>query len=334
MTVFACDAELTARGIDTKVVFLVFNDTLWAPLHETLQNPDRFVMLIAPITRRYDKTYDQLDVTKEYPVPPYEKNKTVEPDDLESFLGFYKSWQSKKGFENLDAAVYDYHLIWPHLRDPGYYAVSQILFRDMQALHKVGWNGMVSCQVTRCAFPTNLPMQMMADALWDETCDFEIMSSRYFDDAFGADGPAVKAYMKAISDHMDPEFPSRYPASPEGKAKKVFDPETRIASMLRLKALVEEFGAVIEGNLRKPLPAAQRKSWEYLIDHKDYVNALADTVIAGVSESEEVLASRIDGVRDWLLMKEPELHKVMDARVAANNMDWIYKQNVKVLMHE
>ena len=32
---------------------------------------------------------------------------------------------------------------------------------------------MVSCQLTRAAFPTGLPMQMMADALWDKECDFE-----------------------------------------------------------------------------------------------------------------------------------------------------------------
>jgi len=43
------DAELTARQLPTKVVFIAYTDTIWAPETERLQNPDRFSLLFAPM---------------------------------------------------------------------------------------------------------------------------------------------------------------------------------------------------------------------------------------------------------------------------------------------
>ena len=51
-----------------------------------------------------------------------------------------------------DGFDYDYHLMWDHLRDPGYVTSTKILFDDMQNLDKIGLNGMISCQLTRSAF--------------------------------------------------------------------------------------------------------------------------------------------------------------------------------------
>ena len=63
---------------------------------------------------------------------------------------------------------FDYHFMWDHFLDPGYYEMARILFRDMQGLHKVGLNGMMSCQTQRSFLPTGFGMAAMAAALWDE----------------------------------------------------------------------------------------------------------------------------------------------------------------------
>ena len=63
--------------------------------------------------------------------------------------------------------------MWAHMADPGYERCAKNLFQDMKDLHKIGIEGMVSCQIQRTFFPTALPFNMMAAALWDENCDFE-----------------------------------------------------------------------------------------------------------------------------------------------------------------
>ena len=47
------DAELTRRGLDTRIVCICYYDTLCAPETEVLNNPERFSLLVAPITRTY-----------------------------------------------------------------------------------------------------------------------------------------------------------------------------------------------------------------------------------------------------------------------------------------
>ena len=152
--------------------------------------------------------------------------------------------------------------------------------------------------------------------------------------AFGPDGEAVKAYTKTISNLVEPDFPNRFPSSAQAQTQKPFDPDARIANMLRLKALTEEFGTVIARNLKRALPVGQRRSWEYLNIHRDYIFMVTDIVLAGVSESLEVLDKRIDDVRNWALLHEPELHRIMDPRTLCNNLNWIYRENVKASMHE
>ena len=328
------DEKLTARGLDTKVVFGVCKETLWHPIRERLRNPERFVMMLAPISRPYSELYDEVQLSEDWEAPVYIRNKTELPEDLRTYCQFLKGWRDIDCFGRTDGVVYDYHLIWAHVRDPGYYVISKNLFRDMQALHKHGLNGMISCQVNGCGFPTNLPMQMMADALWDKNCDFEEMSSRYYASAFGPDGEAVKAYTSTISRLFDPDFPNRFPAPGKAQVRKPFDPEARTANMNRVKALAEEFGAVIARTLKRSLPDAQRRSWEYLNVHRDYIFKAADMVLAGVSGSMEVLDRRIEETKDWLLLQELALHKILDARNVGNNLKWVFKENVKAAMYE
>ena len=52
------DAAFTAHDISGKIVFLAYVDLLWAPEQEQLANPDRFILMFAPITRSYSRSYD------------------------------------------------------------------------------------------------------------------------------------------------------------------------------------------------------------------------------------------------------------------------------------
>jgi hypothetical protein len=63
------DERLAAKGLDTRIVFICYTDTTWAPLYEKLKNTKRFSFMLAAITRTY-----QTPVPQELPdikIQPY-----------------------------------------------------------------------------------------------------------------------------------------------------------------------------------------------------------------------------------------------------------------------
>ena len=77
--------------LKTKIVFLIYEELLWAPQKEEILNPDRFVMMFAPISRTFKKSYQ---MPKELPASPaYVRNKITLPVNLEENLSFLSQWQ-------------------------------------------------------------------------------------------------------------------------------------------------------------------------------------------------------------------------------------------------
>ena len=189
------DEKMTAAGVKTRVVFLVYVDLLWAPEQGKLKNPDRFILMFAPITRSYAHSYGQ-SLSYETELPPYIRNELDMPSSLAENLAHLRNWQ--KGFAG-DGFSFDYHLWCAHMSDFGYEKCARNLFNDMQDLPKIGLDGMVSCQVQRSFFPTGLPLYMMAAALWDEKADFEEKAAEYYQAAYGSDGEKVHRILSAVS---------------------------------------------------------------------------------------------------------------------------------------
>ncbi|MBR4288844.1 MAG: DUF4838 domain-containing protein, partial [Clostridia bacterium] len=70
------DEILTAKNLDTRLVFIAYFDTLFAPLQEKIKNPKRFSLLYAPITRKYTESIDENSIfpeAKEYVRNHFEK---------------------------------------------------------------------------------------------------------------------------------------------------------------------------------------------------------------------------------------------------------------------
>lgn len=99
------DQALTRKNLSTKIVFLLYEELLWAPEKERLIHPERFVMMFAPISRTFLRSYD---IPETLPEPPkYQRNQITLPVNLEENLSFLAQWQNIfKG----DAFDYDYPL--------------------------------------------------------------------------------------------------------------------------------------------------------------------------------------------------------------------------------
>ncbi len=209
------DEKLTRERLDTKIVFLIYVDLLWAPETEVINNPDRFIIMFAPITRTYSYT---LKKGAEEIAPcrkPFVRNKLEFPSDVGTNIAYLEDW--RKSFPGT-GFIFDYHLMWDHAYDPGYMEISRTLFDDMKDLDYIGLDGMISCQLSRTGFPTGLPVYGMTRALWDKNSDFDAVADEYFVAEYGEKAGGVRDYLEKITTLFEPKYlRKRYPSEEHAK---------------------------------------------------------------------------------------------------------------------
>lgn len=192
------DERLTQEGLDTKIVFLIYLDLLWAPEKEVIQNQDRFVLLYAPIRRSYSVPLAS-DTGKDE--PPFKRNGFVPTPGAGDTLPYLRSWQ--KMFQG-DSCIFDYPLMWDFVNDPGCYKSLQIMAQDAEDYRKLGLNGMMSCQNLRVFMPNGLGMHLLGSTLWHGCANFDATADEYFAACYGKDGQTVKEFLRTLSELFDP----------------------------------------------------------------------------------------------------------------------------------
>ncbi|MEG2017991.1 MAG: DUF4838 domain-containing protein [Clostridium sp.] len=188
------DEKLTQLNLSTKIVFLLYQELLWAPLFEAFKHQERFVLMFAPISRTFEKSYKDCIISDF--TPPYTRNKITLPSSLDENLAFLKSWQEK--FDG-DSFVYDYPLGRAHYGDAGYLAISKIISDDIKTLKTLGLNGYISCQELRVSLPNALPNYIMGLTLFDCEADFDYLVDDYFAHAYSTGHLVCKDYLSKIS---------------------------------------------------------------------------------------------------------------------------------------
>ncbi len=197
------DRKLAAKKLDTKICFIIYSDLLWAPETERLENPDRFLMLFAPISRTYRKPFSP---ERTGTTAPYRRNAIVMPESVGDNLAYLRTWQAQ--FAG-DGMILDYHYMWAHHRDAGGLAIARVLYEDIHNLKRMGLNGYMSCQVQRAMFPNALGITVMARALWGSE-SFEEITQEYFQSLYGQEADRVRGYLQTLSKlthEMDLEHP-------------------------------------------------------------------------------------------------------------------------------
>ncbi len=295
----AIDARLTEEGLSTKLCFNVSRDKLWAPLETKLNNPDRFVMMYAPITRSYDLNYGQcVEGTGE--MTEFVRNGNKYPASLQDNMAYLREWQ--KSYVG-DIFLFDYHLIWAFINDPGLERCSRNVYDDIRNLRGKGIHGYQSCQVQREAWPHNLPMHMMAKTLWNDHCDYEEVSKDYFFKAFGPDGDKVRAYLAGVSEHLEMYIQKRYgdPKKPYGPFGKDYD---------GLFRLLEEFLPTIKAHVAED--NVYTTEWKMLEMHNEYVRLYAKALVQWEQENMEEAEKLMEEVYTLLQSNVEWTHPVLD----------------------
>ena len=295
------DQKMTAKGLKTRVVFLMYFDLYWPPVESKLDNPDRFVLMFAPITRTYSKSLGEAGDFDPKKLPAYQRNQNQMPRSVEENLCWLRQWQQ---FFPGDCFDYDYHYMWDHLRDTAHMSMNQVLFEDMKSMDKLGMNGMISCQNQRVWMPSGFGMAAMAAALWDRNTDYQQMADEYFAAAFGPDGSLVKDYLEELSRLMTPAYFRREIGDVSPEAAENFQ---------QVPCLTGEFVSVILDNLDRPLPKVQHQSWVYLDFHRRFTELLAATAQLLAQGNREEALNRFQRVCRYLQDHEPEIADVFDA---------------------
>lgn len=264
------DEKLTARQLSVKIVFLIYLDLLWEPVRAKLKNPERFVLTYAPIRRSYSIPMAD-DSGRE--AAPFVRNGFEPQAEPGATLPYLKAWQRVFGG---DSFVFDYHYMWDYLNDPGSIQCARIMEQDVENLHKLGLNGMMSCQNQRVFMPNALGMNLMGEAMWSGKSDFKKRSEKYFFAAYGPDGGKCLNYLEAVSAAVDPvilrgEKPVNAPGAATGYTA--------------LLTVIDEFQKVIKDNLDRAVLPLQRRSWEILAFHSALCRKITQLLLCFAAEN-------------------------------------------------
>jgi hypothetical protein len=310
------DEKLEKAGIKTGIVFLLYQELLWEPKRETLKNPDRFVLMFAPISRTYSIAYADAEIKSNEALEPYVRNHITMPRSVSANVARLKKWQEK--VKGCDSFVYDYHLIGDHYKDPGYMDISKVIFADMQNLDKLGINGMISCQTLRPFFPSGIGQYLMAEALWNKNADFDHASKNYFNAAYGYDGALVFNYLKKLSELFDAPYIRHEKPQVDPQKVKIFN---------SIEPFINTFHETICKNLEEEMnpDPSLRYSWRLLQIHGELCRILARVFAFKAGGEQEKAEDLFNDAIALIRHHEPEIHESFDVWEYVNVM----KENVR-----
>ena len=292
------DTLLTEKELKTKIVFLIYEELLWAPQTERLANPSRFVMMFAPISRTFMKSYH---IPKELPAPlPYVRNKITLPINLEENLSFLNQWQKVFKGESFD---YDYPLGRAHYGDMGYVHISKIIYDDIKCLKNLHLDGYISCQELRAFLPNGLPNYVMGKCLFGTTQTFEELVEEYFSAAYGENWKIYYEYLSQISELCDCDYFN-------GKGPRIN--KNIQENMVKLKEVLMNFKENLKTHPATHQSAITDIFCKHLDYHNEYCILLANALYYLSGGEQENTQKAWKDFHDFICSHELDFQKALD----------------------
>ncbi len=194
----AIDREMTARNISTRIVFLAYVDISWAPEKTRLENPDRFVFMLAPFTRKYFDSIPKNGIHAKN--PPYERNNIFLAETLEEYLAFYNDW--RKDFKG-PAFAFEYHFCWGEYYDFSRLGMAKLISDEVRLYKSLGIDGVVEDGDLRAFMPNGLLLYTLARTLFDVDTPHDEIVSDYFSHAYGEGFEKFHAYFERVQSSFD-----------------------------------------------------------------------------------------------------------------------------------
>ena len=195
------DEALTKENLNTRIVFISYCDTVWAPVEEKINNQKRFSCLLAPISREYTKALPK--VKSDIEIPPFKLNDNHLPTDSGATFAYFDEW--KKMWKGANIA-YEYHF-WIHqYRDLSGLSLASIINEDVRSYLANGINGIIEDGSQRSFFPNGLCFYTYARSLYDHTLTLEEIVEEYFSCAYGEDWRKFYSYLEKLRDLIPDKY--------------------------------------------------------------------------------------------------------------------------------
>jgi hypothetical protein len=293
------DALLNKKKHPVKIVFSVYFEMRWVPEENYIKNPDRFILMFAPITRSFTAGYPIEPTKKTFLKPtPFILNKNIYSAKIEENLSYLNAW--KKVFQG-DSFLFDYHYMWDVFKDMTTFKLARVLHNDVKALKNIGLNGIVSCQVQRNFAPSPFHMAVLAKTLIDPSIDHEALKLDVFEHMYQDDAPHFLAMLESIEkdwahDYMRTERP-------------MID-ELTVQRFKSVASLCEQHLKTLEGMIQTKM--TKQRLW-----YHHYFNILNQTSILmaekAAGKSEETLKQKLLELRKLIFSKEKNFSLYYDA---------------------
>jgi len=290
------DRRLTVEGLAAKIVFLLYQELLWPPIRARLAHPERFVLMFAPISRTFERSYQVEETTPD--IPAYVRNRVTLPTSLSENLAFLRGWQGQ--FQG-DSFIYDYPLGRAHYGDFGYLKMARVISGDVKRLRALGLNGYISCQELRAGLPNFFPDYVLGRTLMDDGADVNQLMGEYFSAAYGADWPLAADFLSQLSGLSSTDYVN-------GKGPRV--DEGVAARMEAVRELCLDFTPALDAHRNEAGWATP--FWEVLDFHREYVLKLARALRRLAQGDGAKATERWRAFRDFICEKEPDLQPWLD----------------------
>ncbi len=288
--------RLDEAHLDTKIVFLLYQELLYAPLCSKLNHPERFCLMFAPISRTFEKPYPHRAVNA--PINPYVRNQFRLPETVEENLTHYFNW--KKTYSG-DSFFYDYPLGRAHYGDFGYMKIAKVIYDDIHALKDLKTDGYMSCQELRAMTPSGFPNFVMGQALLDLRISYEELKKTYFRGMYGNGYEMVVEYLEQLSELSDTDYFNGHGPRKQPDKKVQFHhlAQTALAFLLDIDEL-------------HPHSSQYDANWEFLKFHGRYC-ILLSSALAALCEGDQATADALFGeFCDYIQQNELKYQSQLD----------------------
>ena len=297
------DEELTKRELDTRIVFIQYLDTTWAPKEMKIKNPARFTMLVAPITRSYEVS---LPSGVEYPeASEYVRNNNVFPKNLGEYMAHYNEWRKMWHGSNVS---YEYHF-WVHQSyDLSGIHLARIINEDVRSYKAQAIDGIIEDGSQRSFFPTGLAFYSYARSLYDATQSADEIIEEYFSCAFGENWKKFYDYLSRIGEAM-PFRMLTLGRFPERHHEIVSEENVKLLSAV--KGIVAEGRELIKEYYNSDV-RVRTVSVRLLEKHAEYCEGLSEVLIERAKGNLDEAMKKFDEFRISFGKNEIEIQSFYD----------------------
>lgn len=325
------DRELTARGLATRIVFIVYTDTTWAPERERIENPDRFLLMFAPISRSYTRSLDTTECAK---TKPYKRNGNVLPATLAESFAYLDEW--RRTYDGPSFA-FEYHF-WRHqYYDLSGIKLARLLNEDVKAYISAGIDGIIQDGSQRSFFPNGLAFYTYARTMFDSSISAEELLEDYYSTAYGETWRKFYDYLTELGDAVSYEY-LQCERSDDPKISPLYSPT--VAKRLEdVEEITERGLALIREHYDCPDVRIRTVSVRLLEMHAEYARLIAKALIPKALGKDKEYSRLIWEAASEIGKKETLFEKYYDhslafvawigtlQRITANSEDIIQADN-------